>query len=730
MNPSDTFITFQWWFTIFILGTGFLPLTFFIFKNFFDRGYIFAKILGLAITSYIILLLGLFHLVPFTFMTSIIVFILLVAIQYHFLRNKQNFFAIFKQSWKTFLLEELIFLGALFFWTHIHTFAPDINGLEKYMDFGFINSILRSEYFPPKDMWFPPFPINYYYFGHLMTAVLTKLSTIPSNFTFNLMLATIFAFCFTQAFSIASNLFNLISQQDKFLGVKRTVAGFISACLVTLAGNLHVIYAFFKAYPNESPVPLWQLVFLPFSFPNAYWYPNATRFIHNTIHEFPIYSWTVADLHGHVLDIPIVLLIIATLLSLFIQKTQLSKNSKIENKKAKSFIGNFKFEIGSSLLIGFLLAVAYMTNAWDGAIYFLLAFIVIFYLHSQKRILYKKIIISSSLILLGFFIFVFPFNMHFQASSLVSGIGVLCSPDFLVNMGKIGPFMFEADHCQHSPWWQLLTLYGFFYFFVISFLIFVIKTKKSVLVDQFILLLVIVSTLLIIIPEFFYVKDIYPAHYRANTMFKLVFQAFIMLSLVSGYVMVRLISEIKSQKSKIFNPYSLFFVFALFFFIVVMLYPYQAVNSYYNNLQNQQGLDGTNYLKTTHPGDYAAIQWLNNNVKGQPVILEAQGDSYTDYGRISTNTGLPTILGWTVHEWLWRGTYDIPAPRIEEVKTIYETANTELAKSVLKKYDVRYVIVGLMEYEKYPNLNEEKFQKLGEVVFQQNNTKIYQLTTL
>lgn len=735
MSSSDIFITLQWWLTIFIVGLGFLPLTFFLFKNFFDKGYIFSKILGLTITSYMILLLGLFHLTPFTFTANLFIFIVIVIMQFYLLRNKLTIVNTVKHSWKILLFEELIFFGALFFWTYIHTFAPDIHGLEKYMDFGFINSILRSEYFPPQDMWFPPFPINYYYFGHLMTAVLTQVSGIASNFTFNLMLATIFAFCFTQSFSIAANLYTFFAKQEKLLAVKQTVAGLLSACLVTFAGNLHILYAFFKAYPNESPVPLWQLPFLPFSFPNDYWYPNATRFIYNTIHEFPMYSWTVADLHGHVLDIPVVLLLIAVLLSVFIKAHNTNfkspKNVKLKTKNINNIIGligNLKFEIGNSLLIAFLLAVAYMTNAWDGAIYFLFTFLIIVYLNAQRKIQYKQVIISSSLILIGFFILVTPYNMHFKP--FVSGIGVLCAPEFLVSIEKIGPFIFEADHCQHSPWWQLLLLYGFFYFFVLSFLLFVFKTKKLLPVDQFVLLLIIISTVLILIPEFFYVKDIYPAHYRANTMFKLVFQAFIMLSLASGYIMIRLISEIKFQQKKIFNFYSLFLLFAVGFLFLVLLYPNQAVHSYYGNLQNQQGLDGTKYLQTLHPGDYAAIAWFTANVKGQPVILEAQGDSYTDYARISANTGLPTVLGWTVHEWLWRGTYDIPAPRIEEVKTMYETSNQNQAQTLLQKYDVQYVVIGNMEYEQYPNLKEEKFAALGKIVFQKEDTKIYKLNSL
>src|SRR6185369_8876240 len=391
MLQSDIFAVLQWWSILFLLGIGFLPLTFFFFKNFFDKGYLFAKMIGLTITTYIIYVLGLLHVTRFTQPESFVTFFITVGIFYSIFRKKQQFLLIIKQHWKIFVVEELFFLSALFFWAYIHGFEADIHGLEKYMDFGFINSILRADYFPPKDMWFTPLFINYYYFGHLMTAVLTKLSNLPSNLTFNLMLSTIFAFCFTQSFSIAANLYSFIGDKIKLFKIKRIIAGLLSASLLTLGGNLHILYGFFKAYPNESPVPIWQLPFLPFSFPNDYWYPNATRFIHNTIHEFPIYSWTVADLHGHVLDIPVVLLTIALLLSFFITKTE--KKSPVRNTKSKAskgFFENFTStslagNIGILLFIGFLLSVMYMTNAWDGAIYFLLTSFVIFYLYSRKK---------------------------------------------------------------------------------------------------------------------------------------------------------------------------------------------------------------------------------------------------------------------------------------------------------------------------------------------------------
>ena len=149
--------------------------------------------------------------------------------------------------------------------------------------------------------------------------------------------------------------------------------------------------------------------------------------------------------------------------------------------------------------------------------------------------------------------------------------------------------------------------------------------------------------------------------------------------------------------------------------------------SYYGDLKTYHGLNGIKYLEDKYPADYEALLWLSENVKDQPVILEAQGDSYTDYARVSSNTGLPTVLGWTVHEWLWRGSYDIPSPRIEEIKVMYESDDLEQTKKLLKKYNVEYVFLGDLEREKYVELNVEKFEELGDVVFEKNQTMIYKL---
>ena len=711
MFSEDLFFILKWFLTFFVIGAAFLPLTFSVFSNFKDKGYIFSKIIGLGFISYFIFIVGVLKIVKFSEISVLFSLILFFILNYslYVYYKRENLLLIIKSRLKIFFIEELIFFSALIFWVFVRSNLPDIHGLEKFMDFGFLNSILRSDYFPPKDMWYASEPINYYYFGHLMSAVVTKLSSIPSFISYNLMLATLFALTFTASLSLAINIFD-----NKKFSIKSILSGILAAILVSFGGNLTTIYTFFKAYtPADNPVPFWQLPFLPFNFPNGYWYPNATRFIPFTIHEFPLYSFVVSDLHGHVLDIPFVMLIIAILFSLFL--------------KSELKIKNLKLEIP---LISFLLAVMYMTNAWDGFIYLLLTLLVFtfFFLYRNGKKIFSwgenlyELLKNFLTIILGFVAFSFPFSLNFKP--FVSGIGVLCAPSFLTDLGNLGPFLFEVNHCQKSPLWQLVLLYGFFYFFVISFILF-LKFKKNYKIsksDIFILVLILLSSLVLIIPEFVYIKDIYPQHYRANTMFKLSYEAFIMLSISSAYILVKLLSSIKNR--------ILLFLFLLSSLLLIslnLIYPFLAIGSYYRDLTNYQGLNGIKYLSNLYPDDYKLINWMNKNIKGQPIILEASGDSYTDYARISANTGLPTVIGWSVHEWLWRGTYDIVAPRIEDVKTLYTGNDINLIKIILVKYKISYAVVSSLEREKYSNLNEDNFKKLGKIIYQNNTAKLYKI---
>jgi len=384
---ADFKYIFIWWLSIFFLSSLSLPLIFLLFQKFWDKGYIFAKTFSLFAISFFLLVFGIFHLTTFTLPYIYILIVLLASLNIILLLKKKSFFKeLFRSHWKIFLFEEILFFLILTLWSYIRGFAPDIEGLEKFMDWGFINSILRSKYFPPADMWFAGESINYYYFGHLVYAFLTKFSGISSAITYNLSIATVCALTFLSGFSLTSNL--IYSSLKKPLFRLYLFGGLLSAFLLTFGGNLHVAYKIGKNmivdHQNFSEAA------------SLYWYPDATRFIgfdpdtnDKTIHEFPVYSFVVADLHGHMNDIPLVIFFMAFL---FVALTTTSK-------------------LSSYLFIpsGFLLSLAYMTNAWDFAVYGLL-FAFASLLVTKN---FWQTLLSGIFTIAVWFLFTLPFSLHF-----------------------------------------------------------------------------------------------------------------------------------------------------------------------------------------------------------------------------------------------------------------------------------------------------------------------------
>jgi uncharacterized membrane protein len=114
--------------------------------------------------------------------------------------------------------------------------------------------------------------------------------------------------------------------------------------------------------------------------------------------------------------------------------------------------------------------------------------------------------------------------------------------------------------------------------------------------------------------------------------------------------------------------------------------------------------------------------WLREK-KGSPVIVEAVGRDYTLYSRISSFTGLPTILGQGGHEAAWRGSLPLQG-RVRDVDRIYTSPNMGEVKRILKKYKVRYIYIGELERAKYGHKVEKRLGFL-EMVFRNERVIIY-----
>jgi YYY domain-containing protein len=712
-----------WWAALLFIGLMYYPLSNVFFSSFTDRGFLLSKTIGLAVSSYILWLMSFIKVLPVSrlacFGAAAVPGILLYI---HALSSRQRMKALLPDydALQWIFTGESLFLFALCFWTYLRGFNPRIEGLEKFMDYGFLNSVLRSEYVPPKDMWFAGGNINYYYFGHYISAFITRLSGIKTEIAYNIMMAALFAFCMALSFVIAANLL-------KGFGIKKKaqiIGGIISAFLVSLGGNLHsFFYGFLSKFTEEG---------------DKYWFPDATRYIgynpetrDKTIHEFPVYSFVVSDLHAHVINMVFVLSLLALLIAVFrkLQKRRPDNFDRL-NIISEAFIPEL-------LLLGLLTGIFQMSNYWDYPIYLTVTLFTLF-CAGIRQYGYNKTMINISfirffIVLASSIVFALPFNMAFD------------------NMA--GGIRFTEDRTLPH---QFFVLWGYQLTLTIIFFIYILYAEQNIkwklergkkrleirsrmtlmariqnvldknpIEDVFAVILCVSAIGLLIIPEIVYVKDIYSAeHKRANTMFKLTYQAFIMFGLAAGYIFIR----IRRQSHRNWRITAAKII-AIIMIALPMIYPFYAIPSWYRHLdpERYEGLDGLAFMKKEHPDDYDLVIWLRENVQGQPAILEANGDSYSYYGRISMSTGLPTIQGWYVHEWLWRNDFNIVNERVEEVKTVYESVDIDMTRKILGKYQIKYIVIGQPERDSFPELNEEKLLALGNVVFERPEVKLIEI---
>ena len=108
-------------------------------------------------------------------------------------------------------------------------------------------------------------------------------------------------------------------------------------------------------------------------------------------------------------------------------------------------------------------------------------------------------------------------------------------------------------------------------------------------------------------------------------------------------------------------------------------------------------------------------------------MVEAVGEGYSEFGRISASTGVPTILGWPGHEHQWRGTKEPFQGREADVERIYRTEDVSEAQRLLDQYGVTFVYVGGRERRQYVPVAMDKFDELGTRMFEEGDIVIFRV---
>lgn len=663
---------FVWYIVIFLLGVIGLPFSRILFKDWKDNGYGFAKIIGLVITALTIWLLASIKLVPFNELSVITVTIFWFCFSLILLKKQKT------KINKLMIVEEIMFFLIFIFWTFLRSVNPRIEGTEKLMNIGIINSILRSEYFPPKDIWLSGENINYYYLGHFLQAFLAKLSGIPSFISYNLGIGTIFALSFGALTSLFLQIFAITKRGILFLSATA------ASLFILLSGNLHYFINLLTSLIKGKTL--------------SYFYASATRLIPFTINEFPLYSVVLGDLHGHYLNLPIFILAIAFIYRSFL--IPINSNLRLQ----------------FSLMISPFLALMYAVNSWD-----LITVIFIFILTEFIQLFYIKIKLKKKIIIF----------MKLNLARILPGI-ILLLPFILSFNPPVGGIGFVPLNIKSSPI-EFLLIWGGFLLIIFIFIASIIKdyikineNKKTIV---FAGILAVAGMLIILGVEFIFLKDIFyysnNNYFRANTVFKFYYATWVIWGIAcSIFIYLVLTKYTQITKSNLLITKIIIFIIV---FASLIYFPKSIFDNFLGGRTPSPTLNGINYVKQNYPGDYYAIKFINENIPGTPVIMEAVGLAYTYFARISSYTGLPTIIGWPTHEWQWRDNSEIPFARKQDVERAYNAPTVEELMNVITKYNVEYIFVGQKEEETYKNISLELFNSNFVEIFNFMGTKIYKV---
>jgi YYY domain-containing protein len=461
-------IVIVWWLWMQVIGLAALPMAHRFFRRLPDRGYAFARPLGLLLTSYVLWLgasLGLLRNSIGGAVFSILIVAVVSIIIYRrgrargdpgildWLRAGASASArTHSGALRLIVAVELVFAGALALWALLRAYSPELTtaGGEKFMEIMYLNSIGRSEYFPPQDAWLSGYAISYYYFGYVMIAMLTRLSGFAAHMTFNVGLALLFALTCTGAFGLVYNLVQGAKRQDGLetgndeedirpRSTSPIAWGLLGAVLVAVLGNLEgfleVLYslrllprAFWQWLDIKELNEAFDMTVAPSLMPSrsGWWWWRASRVIHELdpqgnsmgiqpIDEFPGFSFLLGDMHPHVLALPFVLLALALALNALLkgaEGAQAPEGSGGWLEPAKRL----------SLLVPLCLGALAFLNTWDFPIYWLV-FVAAYGLgqwgHPGRnlRSILRDMVVTGGLVAGLGFLFYLPFYIGFQSQA-------------------------------------------------------------------------------------------------------------------------------------------------------------------------------------------------------------------------------------------------------------------------------------------------------------------------
>lgn len=520
---------------------------------------------------------------------------------------------------------------------------------------------------------------------------------------------------------------------------------------------------------------------LPFGRGDWYWIPSRV-YPNEPITEFPLFTFLYGDLHAHLIALPITLLVLACCIA------WLKGLYRIELAVMKKML----VQIGMAIFVSALaLGALKPTNTWDQPAYTIFISVVLIYSVFRYvkfpdtflpgiSIWLKKsgvaFLLVGGVIGLGAVLFspyTKAFGAGYTAFELWKGEH---SPlwSYITHWGLFLMVIFSWMYWETHQWlattpvsalnklkpcrdalWIAVALF----FIVIAALLFLgvsiawvtlplilwagILLLRPDYSDSKRLVLFMIGTglVLTLVVELVVLRGDLG---RMNTVFKFYYQAWTMLALSAAACVAWLLPEVERRWKDGWR-----FIWQISFAVLVasvLLFTILATADKVTDRISDKtpiNLDGMTYMQYSTYNDlgndldisqdYKAIRWMQDNVQGSPVIVEANTTEYRWGSRYTIYTGLPGVVGWNWHQRQQRTITPSTwvTDRVAEIEQFYLTENKQAVTHFLQRYDVKYIVVGGLEHSLYPAISLAKFNTwnndLWAEVYHEGNTVIYQV---
>jgi YYY domain-containing protein len=656
-----------------------------------------------------------------------------------------------------------VFTVAFLFLVAIRAVDPAVHPLggEKFLDFGLLKSILRTGKVPPLDFWFAGEPVSYYYGGHLLAALLTKLTGTAPAYAYNLALSGFYAMFVTAAYGLAGSI-------TAERGSPRWLGGLFAAFFVGFAANLStagkvVLYllpdglattvAGFSSFEADGVVDSLAAF--------SYW--SASRVIDGTVNEFPLFAWLNGDLHAHMMSTPFMLLTAAVLYSYYrtpadevfrrrllvfgalpplagllavvntwsfpsvggltllslglaptdpatLVPTSLGERLRASGSVARDELARLGTAAGAAVVV-VLLGLLWSAPFWLGTA-------------STRSIGFfpERSPMGPLLVVHGTFLLVFvPYLLRHTLPRLTNGgkVGVMVLLVVLLSWLSQAPAVAVLAPIIAVAW-------GLARFADTSLDGFEAPDPTAATADggttpedagsdgwlptpSYEMVLLIAGAGLVLLVEFvFVVEEAGPG--RFNTVFKTYAQVWALWAVAAGAMATHLVWQHRPDLALSGGRWrQANYAFAALLVVSASMYGVFALSDHVTNQSVTAQTDGptlnaTRFVALQHAEEASAINWLDTRVEGQPTVVSAPGGYQwapaegKGSNAPSSLTGIPTVIGW-YHEIGYRGVGPY-RERKADVRTIY-TGSPEAQARLLGQYDVQYIYVGPAERAKY-----------------------------